>query len=133
MTFSYDPSGTDDEKTVARLRPIIGDTRQNRGPRPAPPDAPAESNYSDEELLAWYAEEESHKMKVAALVYETLAAEWAQFAGRNQLGPESRESKASETYMMMAKMLRDKYGYSAAAGEAKSFSAQLNLLKTPSE
>ena len=132
MNFTYDPFGSDDEKAVARVRPIIGDTRKERGPRPAPTDRPQDSNYSDEEVLAALAEEDGHKMKAAALIYEYLVAEWAQFAGTHKLGPESREYRASELYAMQAKTLRDTYGHTDKDGVAAGFSTQLQLARVSS-
>ena len=131
MTFTYNPTGTDEQQIVAKIRARTGDTRKDRGPRPHLPDKTEESNYSDEEIIALYNDEGQHVMRGTAAIFETLQAEYATFSGTHRLGPESREYKASERYAEMAGILRTTYGYGQAGGGG--FSARLQLARIGDE
>ena len=72
MTFTYTP-GTGDPN-LWQIRELIGDTIQNEGPRYAA--LPANTNFSDESILAYVGIEGSIERVVARLC-EILCMEWA--------------------------------------------------------
>lgn len=89
----------------SQLRLLIGDATENDGPRPG------QRNYSDEELDALAVLEDGHLQRTAALVFETLAAEWSRYAGSYRLGPESEEMRQAAAFADRAQTLRGLYGY----------------------
>lgn len=106
MTTTFDLTSPD--FTVYRrsqLRLLIGDATENDGPRPG------QANYSDAELDAFIELEGDNMNRAAARALETLAAEWARYAGSYRLGPESEEARQSDTFAARAKVARELYGY----------------------
>lgn len=108
MTTTFDLTSSD--YTVYRrsqLRLLIGDATENDGPRPG------QANYTDAELDAFIEMEGDNMNRATARAMETLAAEWARYAGSYRLGPESEEARQSETFAARAKTARDLYGYTS--------------------
>lgn len=106
MTVTFDLSSSN--RTVYRrsqLRLLIGDTSEDNGPRID------KANFDDAELDAFLDMEADSIGRAQALALETLAAEWSRSAGQYKLGPESDLSKQADAYAKMAKLARDKYGY----------------------
>lgn len=116
MTFSYDLDASGAPLTRARLRLAIGDTAEGSGPRPNG------ANYADEELSAFLFLENGNLSRAQARALETLAGEWARYAGSYRLGPESGESLTAVRYAEQAAQLRRLAGYTMPdeVGEAEA-------------
>jgi len=101
MAFTYDLT-TD----VGKLRLRVGDSAVNAGPRPT---AGASSNFADEELQH-FLDTEGSIGKAVALVFETLAAEWAVFTNIT-IGPRKEElARIADSFMRKALSARQQYG-----------------------
>lgn len=106
MTVTFDlSSGNRAVYRRSQLRLLIGDTTENDGPRIG------KGNFDDAELDAFLDMEADSIGRAQALALETLAAEWSRSAGIYKLGPESDLSKQADSYAKLAKLARDKYGY----------------------
>lgn len=103
----------------SQLRLLIGDTAEGDGPRPG------QANFQDEELDTFLILEDDNLNRTVALIFETLAGEWARLAGSYRLGPETEEARQSAAFADRAKNLREMYGY-AIASEAGEGSAILD-------
>lgn len=106
MTTTFDLS-SGDHATYRRsqLRLMVGDTADHDGPRPG------QRNFQDDELDTLLILESDNLQRAAALVFETLAAEWSRYAGSYRLGPESEEMRQATAFADRAKTLREMYGY----------------------
>lgn len=115
MTTTFDLS-SGDAATYRRsqLRLLVGDTADHDGPRPG------QRNFQDEELDALLLLEGDDLNRTVALAFETLAAEWARYAGSYRLGPESEEARQSDAFAARAKPLREMYGYTTGYPVAES-------------
>lgn len=116
MSFNYDLSSSDSNIVlVSKIRLRVGDTIENRGPRPG---LLSTTNFSDEEILSFYADEGSNRQRAAAGILEALASEWGKRAGFRKTGPESEDGRQAEFYTKEAAKLRDLYG--SVEDEAKT-------------
>lgn len=118
MTFSYDHKAN---PTVAKIRLLIGDTKQNSGPRPD------SSNFSDEEIDVFLDMEGNHAMRAAAAALETLSTEWAKHAGELRTGPVDESFEQATAYSDRAEAMRSAWGFSEDQNAATAgFSAGLS-------
>lgn len=107
MTFTYSGTLTDNTEWV---RFTIGDTVSAAGPRPG-----STSNYTDEEIDAVITDAGT-KGRAAAFLCETLATEWAAYAGSVSMADYSENLTARADYFMKrAADLRKQYGGTRAA------------------
>lgn len=109
MTFTYVPDSPD--YTVYQrslLRLLAGDAVADDGPRPD------RRNYADNELDIFLLLENSDLNRASARIFETLAGEWARYAGSYRLGPESEEMRQSAEFSQRAAALRAYYGYTTS-------------------
>ena len=111
MSFSYDHAA---KPTTAKIRLLIGDSKRNAGPRPD------SSNFEDEEIDVFLSMEENHAMKAAALALETLASEWATFAGDLSTGPVTERFQQAEAFVQRAEAMRSAWGFSEDQNEGKA-------------
>lgn len=108
MTITFDLSSTDySGYRLSQFRLLIGDAAEGDGPRPN------RRNFQDEELNTFLLLEGDDLNRAVALVFETLAAEWARLAGSYGLGPESETTRQSDTFAARAAAMRATYGYTA--------------------
>lgn len=107
MAISYDIS-----TAAGRIRRLIGDTLDGSGP------LPDGSNFTDDEIDAFYEDEGNHIQRAAAAGLEALANAWAAFEGRLREGPADEESLSSAAFAERAQRLRDVYGYNTADDDA---------------
>lgn len=99
MAFTYDPANLDGD-LVSRVRLLIGDTVQSRGPRPDG------KNFEDEEILFFLGETDNNPALAAAYAAETLASEWAS-AANIAVGPRREElGEIAKQWERRAKRLR---------------------------
>ena len=117
MAFNYDLASTDtDIKTVSRLRVVLGDMVEDRGI------LARGRNFQDDELLQFYADENSHRTRAVAAALEAAANAWAAHASTYRLGPESDASRQADTFRQRAMDLRQQVGYTADGdGDAAGF------------
>lgn len=109
--FTYDLGNPNNQiKWRSQIRLAIGDTIPDNGPRPG------NQNFLDIELDTMMGAEGNHIQRSTAKALETLASEWAKTAARQSLGPASSEQKQADTYLKLAKALRDTYGHTTATG-----------------
>jgi hypothetical protein len=104
MAFTYDHASS---PTLAKIRLLIGDSRQADGPRPDG------SNFSDEELGVFLDMEGSHAMRAAAAGVEALAAEWSAYTGMLRTGPVDEQYQQAAAYAERAAVMRAAWGYGA--------------------
>ena len=108
--FTYDLSGDDATITTrSEVRLQIGDSVRGYGPRPG------SANFGDVEVDYFLAQEAGHLQRAVALALETLAAEWAKEASRQQLGPASSEANQARAFAERAAALRKTYGHTNAS------------------
>jgi hypothetical protein len=108
--FTYDLAGDDPLITTrSNVRLQIGDSVRDDGPRPGG------GNYDDVEIDHFLAQEGGHLQRAVALALETLAAEWAREASRQQLGPSSSEANQARAFAERAAALRKAYGFTNAS------------------
>ena len=98
--ITYNEDAFDD---VTQLRLMVGDTVVDDGPRPGG------SNYTDKAMKHWLTSEGSVGL-AAALVFETLAAEWASVPIGTRLGPNGETVNSYWFYQLEAKRVRAQYG-----------------------
>lgn len=107
MAFTYDESETADSNIMAitAIRREIGDFIENDGI------LPGAANFQDDQLLAFYAAENSHTQRAAANALESAARRWStQIA--EKLGNMTQDPKtAAANLRAEAQRLRDRYGY----------------------
>lgn len=116
MTFTYSDALT---TTASQVRLAIGDTVENKGPRPD------KRNYSDNEITYFLTTESSRLNGTIALAFEYLAGEWTAFALSEREGNVSMDAtRVAELYTRQAAIYRAKPG-GAAASERSGFVATL--------
>lgn len=103
MTFSYDHAAN---PTTAKIRLLVGDSKENNGPRPD------SSNFSDEEITVFLGMEGDHAMRAAAAALEALAAEWSGYTGELRTGPVDERFQQADAYAKRAEAMRSAWGYS---------------------
>lgn len=109
MAFTYTSPTNSDADWV---RAVIGDTQSSAGPRPY---ATTASNFSDAEIAAWITLEGS-RGKAAARLFEILAAEWTQEAGKVSLADYKEDfTDRAKGYMAQALVYRKEYGGTQAS------------------
>lgn len=102
MTFTYDHAV---DPTTAKIRLLIGDSRRDAGPRPDG------SNFSNEEIAVFLEQEGGHAMRAAAAALETLANEWASYAGELRTGPVDERFQQADAYAQRAEAMRSAWGF----------------------
>lgn len=105
MTVTFDLSATGDDLIVSKIRAYIQDKVEGEGP------LPDSGNFQDDELLLFYADEDSHIKRTICAAYEALAGAWASYAGEHQLGPESEAFQQAEAYANRADQGRRVWGF----------------------
>lgn len=114
MIFSYDLT-TD----TGKLRLEVGDTIEDKGPRPD------NVNFSNEEM-AYFLSEEGTVGRAAARCCEVLATEWSRKAGSERLGPRSFARNQAKAFQEEADRLRAQHGYpEAQAGQLAGFNSRI--------
>lgn len=112
MSFTYDLTTSGTALAVARIRLDIGDVTSGDGVRVSG------GNFSDEELLDFYARERSNQAAASARACETLAREWARMVD-TQAGPLRQSySQASARWAALATDYRMQAGGGAAVAGA---------------
>lgn len=110
MGFSYKPEETTD---VHKVRGQIGDTEENKGPRPKGR-TDSSTNFSDEVITATITQEKNWQ-RATANMFERLAAEWSRMASRNfSNGSQSaghQYNNVSSEFDKRAREWRRRYGY----------------------
>lgn len=114
MTFIYDLT-TD----TGKLRLEVGDTTEDRGPRPDM------ANFSDEEMTHFLSEEGTVG-RAAARACEVLATEWSRKAGSERLGPRSFSRSQAKSFAEEAARRREQHGYpEGAAGQFAGWNTRI--------
>jgi len=104
MTFTYNLAATGDSLTYSKLRLEIGDGIENSGVKPN------NTNFSDEELDLFLAEEGGVVGRAAARCFEVLANWWSRVADI-AVGPRRESlSKVAADFAGRAKEYRRKHG-----------------------
>ena len=104
--FTYELNSSDlDIANIAKIRLEIGDTDPERGIKPQG------DNYTDDEILYAFNEEERIVGRAAAKICEMSAAAWTAIP-RTMFGALFDPRSVAANYMKMATDLRKKYGYS---------------------
>lgn len=116
QTFTYDLS-----TQVGQIRLEIGDTQQGGGVRPNG------SNYADEEIAHFLAEEAGHTGRATARACEALARDWARTAGSQRLGPRSHERLQADAFDRQAQALRKIHGHAPGTTGQGGFNAKLGV------
>jgi len=112
MTFTYRLDSADlNEANIAKIRLEIGDNDEERGIKP---DA---SNFTDEEILYIFGEEDENVGRAAARICEQMATSWSSVP-RTMFGSLFDPRAVVRNYMKQAENLRAIYGHTddAAAG-----------------
>lgn len=102
MSFTYDHSA---KPTTAKIRLLVGDTKEAAGPRPD------SSNFSDEEIDIFLDMEGDHAMRAAAAILETLAAEWGAYSGQLRTGPVDEQFQQAAAFTARAEAMRSAWGW----------------------
>ena len=101
MAFTYLPA-----TALGRVRLLIGDVTEGEGPRPGP----SATNFSDEEIGIFLAENDGKQYLAAAAACETLAVEWAGVPPTKS-GPAMEQEDPTHTpshFLRLAEMYRKK-------------------------
>lgn len=111
MTFTYSLGSSDAALVrIAKVRLELGDTAFSLGVKPD------NSNFSDEEIAVWLAEEDDHVMHTVIRACDVLARLWANVATLTE-GPRKEEfGKITDNWAKQAQALRDVYGNPAGNG-----------------
>lgn len=118
MTFSYRLDSAElDESNIAKIRLEVGDTDEERGIKP---DA---SNFSDQEILYIFGEEDDNVGRAAARICEQMATAWSSVP-RTMFGSLFDPRAVVRNYMRQADNLRAMYGYTTDTA-AGSFSVSM--------
>lgn len=108
MAFTYNLSDTDlDAKHISQIRLEVGDTSQDRGIKPDG------TNYTDEEILHIYNNEDEVVGRAAARICEQQATAWSSVP-RTMFGSLMDPRHVGRNYMRQAETLRRQYGYTDA-------------------
>jgi len=104
--FTYELNSKDlDISNIAKIRLEVGDTDPERGIKPDG------SNYTDDEVLYAFNEEERIVGRASAKMFEMAAAAWTAVP-RTMFGALFDPRAVASNYMKLGKDLRQKYGYS---------------------
>ena len=112
--FTYELNSDDlDIANIAKVRLEVGDTDPERGIKPGG------NNYTDDEILYAFNEEERVVGRAAAKICEMSAAAWTSVP-RTMFGALFDPRAVATNFMKMAKELRSKHGYSTVASQTFS-------------
>jgi hypothetical protein len=104
--FTYELNSSDlDIANIAKIRLEVGDTDPERGIRPHG------DNYTDDEILYAFNEEERIVGRAAAKICEMSAAAWTAVP-RTMFGALFDPRSVASNFMKQSVTLRQKYGYS---------------------
>lgn len=104
--FTYELNSSDlDIANIAKIRLEVGDTDPERGIKPHG------DNYTDDEILYAFNQEERIVGRAAAKIFEMAAAAWTAVP-RTMFGALFDPRSVATNYMKMAKTLRMQYGHS---------------------
>ena len=109
MSFTYKlTSSNANEAIVSNLRLEIGDESENKGVKPDG------TNFSDEELLYFYTQENSTHGRAVAKALEVLSAQWSR-APRTMFGSLVDPRHIAKSFRATAHDLRQQHGYTTSA------------------
>lgn len=115
MSFTYDISSTNTTTLViSQIRLAIGDNVENAGA------LPTSANFSDAELLLFYANEGDNVYRATAAACETLGRNWARVGDIATGDVSKRSSNVAKEWRAEAARLRSIYGTTGGAGQAYS-------------
>jgi hypothetical protein len=104
--FTYELNSSDlDIANIAKIRLEVGDNDPERGIKPHG------DNYTDDEILYAFNQEERIVGRAAAKIFEMAAATWTAVP-RTMFGALFDPRSVATNYMKMAKTLRMQYGHS---------------------
>lgn len=114
--FTYELNSDDlDVANIAKVRLEVGDTDPERGIKPQG------ENYTDDEILYAFNDEERIVGRAAARICEMSAAAWTAVP-RTMFGALFDPRSVASNFMKQAVTLRQKYGYSNAQSQTFSIS-----------
>lgn len=109
MSFTYKLTSNDgDESIVAKIRLEIGDESEGKGVKPDG------ENFTDEELLFFYDEEDNNHGRAVAKALEVLSAQWSR-APRTMFGSLVDPRHIAKSFRATARDLRQQHGYTSSA------------------
>jgi hypothetical protein len=112
--FTYDLNSSDlDIANISKIRLEVGDTDEERGIKPDG------ENYTNDEILYVFNDEERIVGRAAARICELAAASWTSVP-RTMFGALFDPRAVARNFMLKSKTLREQHGFSSARSAAFS-------------